>query len=521
MDPIRTQPTLAARLWRWACRSRSDERGVGMVMAILITAIIFSLTALWNGMADHQVQRSTHERNSEQATHAAEAGLHKAMSLIAADPARTDSGQPAGSFTITDGDLDQHGDQFGKFTVTVTAPNGVTDPLRQITSEAWTPRTTSTDVKDQAVGKKVVAGVNVSFTTGLDYALFSTESVDASERLVVNGDIYADNQAVWEHGSSITGDVISWGGIASRGTVTGTLKSAGALSTSPPLVASTACTASAGNSCGVWVRSGAVQGDVFAPANGALDAGRVAVAGHNQAGEPSPSVTGHVWAETEIVGTGATGSETVGVAPPLPIAEGMPSFDPSVYTWSDHSSPDAFDTWFDDRNQALTPPHVEGNRRIISGSGTVELGGTYCALLCPDGDDSTWTEWKMTGDTIIYTDEKVRLSADIVNASSSGEELNLVVVTTYNSTSSTDHAVEFVGNVTPPDSVEVLVFAPDGSVAADATQQTFSGVVYAEGIQLSDNFDIEHEGFGEVLGFSFPLPSHVPVEIVSYEDQAL
>ncbi len=509
-------------LTHWMGRARDDERGVGMVMAIMVSAIVFSLTALWYGMAEHQVYRSTQERRSEQASHAAEAGVHKAMALIAEDPDRTDSGQPSGTFSITE-DLDQHDDRYGEYTVTVEAPYGIHNPLRRIVSEAQVgipPHASTTSPRQQVVGKLIYAEVDVSFTTGFDYTLFATEEIDADDTLIVDGDIYGEGQVQWDYGSSVTGDVLSWGGIATRGTVVGNLKSAGALSTSPPLVPSGACTASAGQSCGVWIRSGSVQGQVFATANGAPTAGRVAVAGYQVSGEPSPSVTGTVWAETEIVGGGSVGTPVEGIAPPLPVDEAMPTFDSSAYSWTSHASPSDFDTWFDDRNQALIAPYVEGNQRITSGSGTVELGGTYCSLglLCLSGDDSTWTRWKMSDDTVLYTDEKVKLSADIANHSPSGENLNLVIISTHDSTTSTDHAVEFVGDVSPPDSVRILVYAPNGSVAADSTLQSFDGAVYAESIDLGDNFNIAHADFTDVDGFTFSLPNHVPVEIKHYRD---
>ena len=487
-------------------RVRDDERGVGMVMAFSVASIVFLLTLTWTGLAEHQVTLSAHERSSEQATQAAEAGVHRALSLVVADP---DQSHP---ITGT-GNLDQHGDVFGEFEFEVALVTGVNDPRRRITAWGWAPSRTS----PRKSVKKLRVEVELTQGTPFAHALFAGNgNVTVGSGLNLTGDTYATGTVEWGAAGNVVGNVDAWSGIIARGNVTGDLHAAG--------------NASCGTPCGVWYKTGTVNGDIVAAhdlAGTGGDVRLVACGGCSHA-----VVNGGVSAYRSLSPAGApawvSDGVTMGVQPELPTAWAMPAFTWNASNYSPTpSSPtvSGFDAAFDAAKRLGLPGSgFPGHYNVQDTAGTVTLGGTYCLVPGTCGfllPETTITSWKMNDDLTIYTNRPVRLSADIVNSSFPAKTVKLVIVTTYgDGATSGSNGVEFAGNVTPPSSIEVLVVSLNDRVSdTDSTTQALpKGAVYGANIVLGDNWQITKGDFESVPGFSWKIPDHAPAQIVSHQD---
>jgi Tfp pilus assembly protein PilX len=64
-------------------RLRRSDDGFTMVMAVIITAIVFSLGGTWLAYADHESSLSAHDRRRQHAIDAANAGLVVADAALA------------------------------------------------------------------------------------------------------------------------------------------------------------------------------------------------------------------------------------------------------------------------------------------------------------------------------------------------------------------------------------------------------------------------------------------------------
>lgn len=438
-----------------------DERGMGMVMGVGVGAVVFVLGVTFAQLAQHQVSSSAHERAREQAFHAAEAGVHRAMSLLADDPDTT---------SVSLASLDQDGRVLGEYEAAIEAPFGSDDRRRTVTSTGYSP---SRDA-DGRVARRVEALVEFAVLDEFAFALFAEpDDVSARENLIVAGDVYAESRASWGLGAQLTGDVSSWAGIVSEGTVTGTLRTVG----------------------DVDVDSGTVNGDVFAAEDDDGSGGDVDVTG--------ATVTGQVWAR-HTAGPAANigGSITTGSQPPKPVDHDLPTFDEGPYLPWDHNHGNAnnFNDYFEDHHEEF-----EGTHRVTgNAAGTVELGGE---------DIDSWT---MTDDVVLYVRQRpIRLSADVVNGSSPHKVLTLVVI----SERDTDTAIELEGDVSIPSDIHVLVFGPEAKVEADDGDQELHGVVYGKDIDLGDSFDISHAGVDHVDGFDWPeVGAHQRVQLRLFKE---
>ena len=76
---------MAGLLSRRATWRATDERGVSLVTAMVITLTVFAIGGIWITLATHQYSASARERQRQQALSAAEAGLNQAMSGLSAD----------------------------------------------------------------------------------------------------------------------------------------------------------------------------------------------------------------------------------------------------------------------------------------------------------------------------------------------------------------------------------------------------------------------------------------------------
>lgn len=394
-----------------------DERGVGVVTALMVTLVVFAVGVTWTGVGIHEVQSSSYERQREQALNAAEAGVNMAVGRLASDQ----------SYAGGSGVL---GDNTGRYSVAV-APVNPSDPAnlgRIITSTGTSAKAT----------RKVQQQVAIVPDTGFKYALFaSPQGITGDNNLTVTGDVYSYADVSFSNFSKVFGTVVSLGNVttANNCTIGGDVKAAGNVTISGP---STTVTGSvyAGGDVTVY---GKVQGDVQA-------GGTVTVAG-----------TGSV-----------AGTITQRLAPPAP-----PALVPPTFSWSSANYPSP-QTW---PAAAAFNASWALNRNAFGGAHRV-LGGD--SVLNTVSLDQKTT---LTGDTTIVTDGPVSISRDIAN--SSPGNVTLVVV----SFSSQYPAIDFSNNVTLPTSVDVLFFAPNGTVRFNNLKD-FHGTVYAKQIVLSQQFTL-------------------------------
>jgi hypothetical protein len=352
----------------------------------------------------------------------------------------------------------------GEFEVSVLpVSNDPTDPRRYIVAKGYAP----TKAHPKRVSRRLEQQVELIPTDGFRYALFSSPGgITGANHMVVNGDVYA------------TGDLA----LANNSTVSGSVTSLGSLTTS---------------------NNSTIAGDVHAVSNVTLDNPSTTVLGDMYAGG-NVSMTGHVKGNVQAGGTisgGTVDGSRSQYSPPVPPApQTLPTFtwDPANYpTWSPYANPTAFQTYW--------------NANKASFSGTHKIA---CPAPCSVVNDFN-SKWTLTGDTTIVTDGRITLSRDIVNAA--GHPITLTIVTNATDSGSIP-AVTMSNNVTLPDDIEVVFFAPNGTVHFTQLKH-FTGTVYASSISLSQQFTLTFEPVAP-KGFDFGLTSstHYAIQAGAFKE---
>ena len=170
-------------------RLRQDD-GVGMVLALSVSFIVFALGATWYAMSIHELDEVTADRNRTQALNAAEAGAREVMARLANDEAFRDEAEtPAGaSLGITGGLCDVAAlGTSGEYWVRVT---GLGDLRYEITSWGWAPNRQSRQVSQQALQ----LDVELIPLGGFKDALFAAGGgIVGSNRKEIYGTAYSGN----------------------------------------------------------------------------------------------------------------------------------------------------------------------------------------------------------------------------------------------------------------------------------------------------------------------------------------
>ncbi|MBI2168230.1 MAG: hypothetical protein HYU28_01835 [Actinobacteria bacterium] len=440
-------------LSRGAVRRRmTDESGTGVVTALMITIIVFTLGATWTSVAVHQVQSSSHERRREQALNAAEAGINYAFSQLSGDAGWAGTSGPV-----------PLGDATGEFEVSWTPvdPSDPDDLDRYIVAKGYAPAKAS----DQRAARQLEQQVTLVPTDGFSFALFASPGgVAGQNNSTITGDVYSAGNLDLSNSAKYFGDVVALGNITSSNNST-------------------------------------VGGDVQAGGNVTLDNSATTVQGNLLAGgnvTMTGTVLGDVQAGGSISGGTVEGTVAPNSPPSPPPTLSQPTFtwDPANYspTPSSWSSASAFTSYWNSNLSGFS-----GHHRITGGSG----GGNTITL------DKKWT---MTGDVTIVTDGPIVLSRDIANGTSGNVNLTVISLT------STDPAVSLTNNLSMPSSIRILIYAPNARV--DFSQlKDFHGVVYADGINLSQQFTLSYAA-PDVPGFSWDASSavHFDIEVRTFRE---
>ena len=353
----------------------------------------------------------------------------------------------------------------GEFEVTVLPVSlDPDDPRRYIVSKGYAP----TKANPNRQARRLEQQIELTFNDGFRYALFSSPGgITGANHMTVNGDVYASGDLTMANNSTVSGSVTSLGSVTTANNTT-------------------------------------IAGDVHAADNVNLDNASTTVLGNIYAGG-DVAMTGHVKGNVQAGGTisGGTvdGSRSQNSPPPPPAGQTLPTFVWTPYidgTESNWLNPAAFQThWSTPGVKAA----FEGAHRI------------NCTLTC--GTINFNSQWTLTGDTTIYSDGPISLSRDIVNAA--GGPITLTIVSDATD-SPTTPAISMSNNVTLPDNINVVFFAPNGTVKFTQLKH-FTGTVYAKEIALSQQFTLTFRPVARP-GFDFGLSttSHYGITAGSFKE---
>jgi hypothetical protein len=463
-------------------RVQRDERGIGVITALIVTLIVFATGAMWTQQAVHQVEGSGTERGREQALAAAEAGLNAAMSRLAQD--RT---CPAGQ--TWQGTLPGVGDWEYTFPAVGDARyvdcSNANEFRRYVIAKGWAPSKTAPRQQKRQLEQQI----DLVATDGFRYALFaSAGGISGANQITVHGDAYSRSAISINNNSTVSGSLTSYAGVSLDDStlITGKVWANGAVAVN-----------TSGNGSGVG-------GDVW------TSSGNVNVGSY---------VGGNVQAAGSITGGGTVvGTKTPNSPAPTPPLLDLPTFtwassnytSPTIWAPPTYANPaSSFQSWFNGHDNAFSGVH-----RITACS--APYSGTSCSPAVGTVDFNE--KWVMPADTTVVSDGPITLSRDITSGSG-----NLVVISNYPGTSCTTpgsacDAISLTNNWSIPSSVKVLLFAQNGCVDV-SNLKTFVGAIYARCINLDNNFDLTYypvapQGFD----WSTATSSHFTVQARSFRE---
>jgi cytoskeletal protein CcmA (bactofilin family) len=338
----------------------------------------------------------------------------------------------------------------GQYEVSVTTPPSADLRRRRIVSTGYAPAKAA----PQRVARRLEQQVDLISTSEFRYALFTAPGgIAGANNLTINGDIYADGDLILTNHATVAGSVHSLGSVAtvSNSTIGGDIRAAG------DVTIDNASTTVLGNvySGGNVVLTGRVRGNVQAAGTITGDSDRV------------------------------DGSRAQHSPPPPVQAQTLPTF-----TWNAVNYPSAQE-W---PSVAAFQSHWSANKDAFSGNHRI---------LCPSpcaGRISLDAKWTLTGNATIASDSPITMSREVDNGAG-GAALTLTIV----SFSAAAPAVLMSNNISPPDSIRLALFSPNGPVSFE-NRKDFSGAIYASSMTLDQQFTLTFVPVA-VTGFTWDLAS--------------
>ncbi|MPY94525.1 MAG: hypothetical protein GEV08_16140 [Acidimicrobiia bacterium] len=187
-------------------RGRGEE-GVAMVIAVVITAVVFTLGAVWVTFAEHAASSSRYARHREQAIDAAHAGLAAAAAALSRDSAH-------GGVALTD-----FPGGSAQYEVTVAVDTAEPSGFRRIiTSTGYAP---SPDAQGRA--RRTLRQVVDLDPVAFQYAMLSEQAVTTGSSSAIVGDIYANGSISLGNSQDYVGSIYLQGNLATGAnqTITG------------------------------------------------------------------------------------------------------------------------------------------------------------------------------------------------------------------------------------------------------------------------------------------------------------
>ena len=336
------------------------------------------------------------------------------------------------------------------------------DPRRYLVAKGYAP----TKAHPKRVARRLEQQVELLPLDGFRYALFSSPGgITGANYMTVNGDVFASGDLNLTNNAAVAGSVTSLGSVTTANNTT-------------------------------------IAGDIHAAGNVTLNNANTTVLGNVYAGG-NVTMTGHVKGNVQAGGTisGGTvdGSRSPSSPPFPPAPQTLPTFtwDPTNYpVVSNWATPAAFQTYWNTNKSAFSGAH-----RIS------------CPAPCSAIDFST--KWTITDDTTIVADGPITLSRDMANAA--GHPVTLTIVTFATDNGSTP-AISMSNNVTLPDDVKVVFYAPNGTVKFSNLKH-FTGTVYSSSIALDQQFTLTFKSVA-LAGFDFGLSSssHFQIQAGTFKE---
>lgn len=431
-------------------KQRSPERGTGedgvsLLTAMMIALTVFAIGGIWTSLATHQYSQSGRERQRDQARNAAEAGINEAMSRLSAD-----GGYSTSALAALPGNT-------GEYEVSVSPltsdPN---DARRYIVSTGYAP----TKATAGRVTRRIEQQVDLISTNDFRYALFTAPGgVAGANNMAVNGDVYsADNLT-----------------LANRGTVSGSVTSLGTVTT---------------------VNNSTIGGDIRAAGNVTINNAATTVLGNVYSGG-NVAITGRVRGNVQAAGTitgGTVDGSRAQYSPPPPVpAQTVPT-----YTWNPTDP------------VYLAAPNLSGHppARDLSSTEFQQLWAAnktafhgHYRIVCPPSPCGITLDdkWTMSGDVTMVSDGPITMSREVLNGSGAARTLTVA------SLAVASPAILMSNNISPPDSIRIALFSPNGSVEFQ-NRKTFSGAVYAKAMTLEQQFTLTFVPV-VITGFTWDLAS--------------
>jgi hypothetical protein len=463
----------------------SDERGVGIITAVIVAFIVFSLGAVWYSVSVHELDETTFDRHRTSALHIADAGVRRAMyelseTTLNNDPYWTGTGVDGfGNCAIEAVTTEVAGapEQLGQYWIGVTdaTPANANDHRYMIESWGWS---RSTQSRQQTI-RKVEQEVEIVVRRGFVYALFADSGgFAAGNQKTIYGDIYSaadivisNNTDVWPNDAGFpgNGDVTTAGSLevtsGSNTEIRGSVRAQDGVQDDNP-------------GTEIW-------GDVTVPGGGAYFSNATVHGKVSLAGSLDPTSTVDAWA---------------GVAPDLGVAsleavavDNLPTFSwadlvsklGGVYTvdattgpWYYWSSWTKFNQWFQ-ANQ----DNVEGWHYVEdAGSNTLKLGV---------GGGTTFTD-----DFLLAYEGSLTLEgASSIDPAAAPVTISIIGVVPDSS------ELLFGKNMTSDDNQRWLLYSA-GTVGAN-NLATVYGVVYGKEDVSSNHLEVHFRPPKSDVGFSF------------------
>ena len=428
-----------------------DERGVAMIMTIIVIMIAASLAALILTQGTSTERRSGRGANWNEALQAADAGVNEAVARLEADAGVVPAVQPLVGQTA-DGSYEVTVQRFprGRYQIDSIGRSGTGAGLQ-----------TERHVR-------VIMAPPVSF----EYALFSLTDVSTKNNDTVNGDIWANGNVTVELGDEVYGNVVAATGyvtMENNSLIEGDVETGGY------------------NSSGEAMDLRQVVGNVKASStspNCSDDAG------HSKYRIVGGTVTGNAQSWGATISSTVTGTKITHVCTAAPETKPMPTFNfnPALYdpTPTTFASVAAFQTFLGSNGNGLSGVY------FVSGAGTINLNGL-----------------SVGGDLMIIAEE-AQIWSNGVDAANNSDKL-FILVTFYDGGDSsvcTDNggnpdgcAIGLKNNFQPSDNTATLIYAPNGPVAFKNNAE-FLGAVYGSNIVLKNNMVVTYDArVDQVLGF--------------------
>lgn len=192
-------------------RGRGEE-GVAMVMAVIVTAVVFTLGAVWVAFAEHATSSARYARHREQAIDAAHAGLAAAAAALSRDSTYAGAGLsdfPGGS---------------AQYEMSVAADPAEPAFRRVITSTGYAPSPTA-----QGRSRRTLRQVVDLDPVAFQYAMMSEQAIATGSASAIVGDIYANGNVTLGNSHDYVGDIYVQGNVAtgSNQTITGDIRADG------------------------------------------------------------------------------------------------------------------------------------------------------------------------------------------------------------------------------------------------------------------------------------------------------